>query len=187
VVRRYGPANHRQTVTIIRISLGVLATGLPLAVRNLGPWLGMNAVFLVGVFVVPRSLSDRRASGVKLLALALGSALFLYANYGAVSASPLPPPATVLGPVATFTLDAETTQWLFQLVNSIFLGPLAVAVFGVSTNHVLTRRELTDIPVVRHALPQRDPDTVVATSAALGTAFYLIVVGSVTGQIILLP
>lgn len=147
----------------------------------------MNAVFLVGVFLVPRPLRDRRASDVKLLALILGSVLFFYANYGAVVAPPLPTPATTLGPVATFALDAETTRWLFRLVNSVVLGPLAVAVFGVGTNHVLTRPELADIPLVRHALPRRDPDVVVATSAALGTVFYLTVVGLVTGRLVLFP
>lgn len=176
-----------QPLSLDWFSLGVLATGLPLAVRNLGPWLGMNAVFLVGVFFVPRPLRDHRAKGAKLLALVLGSALFLYANYGAVAAPPLPSPATTLGPVATFALDAETTQWLFRLVNSVVLGPFAVAVFGVGTNHVLTRPELADIPLVRHALPRRDPDVVVATSAALGTAFYLAVVGLITGRVILVP
>jgi hypothetical protein len=176
-----------QLLSLDWFSLGVLATGLPLAVQNLGPWLGMNAVFLVGVFLVPRPLTDRRASGVKLFALVLGSALFLYANYGAVAAPPLPSPATILGPVATFALDAATTEWLFRLVNSLLIGPLAVAVFGVGTNHVLTRPALTDIPFVRHALPRRDPDVVVATSAALGTAFYLAVVGVVTGHLVLIP
>jgi len=182
-----GSCPNAKLLSLDWFSLGVLATGLPLAVRNLGPWLGMNAVFLVGVFLVPRPLSDRGARRVKLLALVLGGALFLYANYGAVAASPLPSPAATLGPVATFALDAETTQWLFRLVNSVLLGPLAVAVFGVGTNHVLTRPELTDIPVVRHALPRRDPDVVVATSAALGTTFYLAVVGLVSGPLIVVP
>lgn len=182
-----GSCPSAQPLSLDWFSLGVLATGLPLAVQNLGPWLGMNAVFLVGVFLVPRPLPDRRASEVKLLALVLGSALFLYANYGAVVASPWPSPATTLGPVATFALDEETTRWLFRLVNSMFLGPLAVAVFGVGTNHVLTRPEFTDIPIIRHALPRRDPDVVVATSAALGTAFYLTVVGLATRHLILIP
>jgi hypothetical protein len=176
-----------QPLSLDWFSLGVLATGLPLAVRNLGPWLGMNAVFLVGVFLVPRPLRNHRAKGAKLLALVLGSTLFLYANYGAIAAPPLPSPATTLGPVATFALDAETTERLFRLVNSLSFGPFAVAVFGVSANHVLTRPEFTDIPIVSHALPRRDPDVVVATSAALGTAFYLAVVGLVTGRVIIVP
>ncbi|WP_049936445.1 cupredoxin domain-containing protein [Haloplanus natans] len=176
-----------QPLSLDWFSLGVLATGLPLALQNLGPWIGMNTVFLVGIFVVPRSLPDHRAKDAKLLALVLGSALFLYANYGAVAAPPLPSPATILGPVATFALDAETTERLFRLVNSLSFGPFAVAVFGVSANHVLTRPEFTDIPIVSHALPRRDPDVVIATSAALGTAFYLAVVGLITGRVILVP
>jgi hypothetical protein len=176
-----------QPLSLDWFSLGVLATGLPLALQNLGPWIGVNAVFTVGVFLVPRPLRGRRASEAKLLTLVLGSALFLYANYGAVVAPPLPSPATILGPVATFALDAETTRWLFRLVNSLLFGPLAVAVFGVGTNHVLTRPELADIPLVRHALPRRDPDVVVATNAALGTVFYLAVVGLTTGRVILVP
>lgn len=54
-------------------------------------------------------------------------------------------------------------------------------------NHLLTRPELTDIPVLRHTLPRRDPDTVVVTSAALGTPFYLLVVTAATGRAILIP
>jgi hypothetical protein len=54
-------------------------------------------------------------------------------------------------------------------------------------NHLLTRPELTDIPYLRHALPRRDPDWIVVTNVALGTAFYLVVVAVLTGQLILLP
>jgi hypothetical protein len=54
-------------------------------------------------------------------------------------------------------------------------------------NHLLTRPELTEIPFLRHTLPRRDPDSVVVTSAALGTMFYLLVVTAATGRIVLVP
>jgi hypothetical protein len=54
-------------------------------------------------------------------------------------------------------------------------------------NRVLTRPELTDLPFVRHTLPRRDPDRVVVTSAALGTAYYLVVVTVWADRLILLP
>jgi hypothetical protein len=167
-------------------SMGILATGLPLAFQNFGPWFGMNLIFLVGVFVLPRFLPDRRAGAVKLFAIFLGGTLFLYASYG--DAVPVAPqPSRVLGPVATVTLGDETTRWLYRLVNSIAFGPVLVAGFGVFMNHVLTRPELTDIPFVRHTLPRRDPDPVVATSAAFGTAFYLVVVAVATGELVFVP
>jgi hypothetical protein len=62
--------------------MGILATGLPLALQDFGPWLGMNIAFLLGLFVLPRPLSVRRERLVKLLAIVLGVALFLYAKYG---------------------------------------------------------------------------------------------------------
>lgn len=182
-----GSCPNARLLSLDWFSLGVLATGLPLAVRNLGPWLGMNAIFLVGVFVVPRPLSNRRARVIKLLALGLGVALFLYANYGTRGIVPGPSPSTTLGPVATFALDEPTTTWLFRLANSVLFGPLVVGFFGVLMNRTLTRPELADIPVVRHALPRRDPDSVVVTSAAFGTAFYLVVVLVATGRAILVP
>jgi hypothetical protein len=40
---------------------------------------------------------------------------------------------------------------------------------------------------VRHALPERDPDAIVATSAAFGTVFYLLVVVMATGELVVLP
>ncbi|TKX83199.1 hypothetical protein EXE43_25495, partial [Halorubrum sp. SS5] len=64
------------------VSLGILATGLPLAIQNFGPWVGMNAVLLVGIFVLPRVLSPRYRSAAKLLAIAAGGAVFIYATYG---------------------------------------------------------------------------------------------------------
>ncbi|MEF8818826.1 MAG: hypothetical protein V5A31_12145 [Haloferacaceae archaeon] len=167
-------------------SVGVLATGLPLALQNLGPWLGTNAVVLAGVFVLPRPLAPRRARAVRLLAVAGGAALFLYATYGA--ALPLRPrPATVLGPVATATLAPDATAWLLRLVNSVVFGPPLVAAFGAVTNRVLTRPELADLPLVRHTLPRRDPDRVVVTSATLGTVVYLAVVAAATGRVVVLP
>jgi hypothetical protein len=51
-------------------------------------------------------------------------------------------------------------------------------------NRFLTRPELTDITLVHYALPRRDPDTVVLTSAAFGIAFYLGVVFALTGRLV---
>jgi hypothetical protein len=54
-------------------------------------------------------------------------------------------------------------------------------------NYLLTRPELTTIPYLRHTLPRRDPAQVVVTSAAFGTAFYLVVVALWTGAVSLVP
>ena len=167
-------------------SMGILATGLPLAIQTFGPWVGMNLTFFIGVFVLPRFLPVRRAGAVKLFALFLGGAVFLYASYGG-AVPVLPHPARVLGPIATITLGDDTTLWLYRLVNSVAFGPVLVGVFGVFMNHVLTRPELTDIPFVQHALPRRDPDRVVVTSAAFGTAFYLGIVAVATSELIIVP
>lgn len=181
-----GSCPNTRLMSLDWFSVGILATGLPLALQNFGPWFGMNAVFLLGVFLVPRPFSDRRGAGIKLLAFVAGSLVFLYASYG-TTLSVLPPPPAMLGPIATFALTDATTEWLFELVNSVAFGPLLVGVFGAFMNRLLTRPELTDIPLVHHALPRRDPDRVVVTNAALGTAFYLGVVAVVTGRWILLP
>lgn len=168
------------------VSLGILATGLPLAIQNFGPWVGMNAVLLVGIFVLPRVLSPRYRPAAKLLAIAAGGAVFIYATYGG-AISFLPAPASVLGPVATVSLTDMTTEWLFRLANSIAFGPPLVAAFGVAMNHILTRPELRDLPIIRRTLPHRDSDQVVAASAAFGTTFYLILVAAATGEVVLLP
>jgi hypothetical protein len=55
---------------------------------------------------------------------------------------------------------------------------------GLLLNRFLTRPELTDITLVHYALPRRDPDTVVLTSAAFGIAFYLGVVFALTGRLV---
>jgi len=167
-------------------STGILATGLPLALQNVGPWVGMNVVFVIGVFVLPRAVPEERRDTVRLAAMVAGGGLFLYANYGA-AAPGTPTPGTVLGPVATATLAPETTACLVRVVTSIAVGPLVVGGFGVLMNHVLTRPELSTVPLVRHALPRRDPDAVVVTSAATGTLFYLLVVAGATGTVVLVP
>jgi hypothetical protein len=74
-----------------------------------------------------------------------------------------------------------------RVVNSAAFGPVLVGVFGLAMNHVLTRPELTEIPLVRHSLPRRDPDTVVLTNAAFGTLFYLGVVTVFTGRLVVVP
>jgi len=168
------------------ISMGILATGLPLALGNLGPWLGMNAVFVVGVFVLPRYLPAHRAGAVKLAAIGVGGVTFAYATYGGAVAA-LPDPAAILGPVATLSLGDAAVERLFRAANSVVIGPPLVAAVGVGLNRVLTRPELVDVPLVRHSLPQRDPDLVVAANAAFGTAFYLVVVAVATGQVIVVP
>ena len=168
------------------ISMGILATGLPLALGNLGPWLGMNAIFVVGVCIVPRVLPARRGGAVKLAAIGLGGVTFVYATYGGAVAA-LPDPAATLGPVATLALSDAAVERLFRAANSVVVGPPLVAALGVGLNRVLTRPELVDVPLLRHSLPQRDPDLVVAANAAFGTAFYLLVVAVGTGRMVLLP
>jgi hypothetical protein len=146
----------------------------------------MNLVFLVGLFVLPRFVADEHAAPVKLAAIATGGLVFLYANYGGAVAV-LPAPATVVGPVATVRLTDETTGLLLGTFNSVVFGPAVVALFGAVMNRVLTRPELADIPLVEYALPRRDPDAVVLTSAAAGTVFYLAVVALLTGSLVVVP
>lgn len=181
-----GSCPNVQLVSLDWFSMGILATGLPLALQNLGPWVGMNALFLVGVFLVPRYLPDNRGRQTKLVAIVLGSVVFLYATYGD-AVTMLPAPASVLGPVATLALSDETTASLLRVVNSFLTGPILVGLFGISMNHLLTRPELTDIPLVQYALPRRDPDTVVSLSAATGTVFYLTIVALLTGTGSIIP
>jgi len=167
-------------------SMGILATGLPLAVQQLGPWIAMNGIIVFGVFGLARFVPSSLAGRVKIGAIVLGVVVFLFAKYGAVV--PLvPAPEVVLGPIATLTLASPDVEWLFRLFNSVLFGPVVVGTFGVVMNHLLTRPELTDIPLLRHTLPRRDPDPVVVTNAALGTTFYLLIVTATTGRTILLP
>jgi len=171
-------------------SVGILATGLPLALADFGPWLGMNAVFLVGIFLLPRAMAgERRRNGTKFLAIALGGLVFAYASYGAAVASvtPLPHPAAVLGPVATLTLAPATVDAAFRTFNSVATGPPVIAALAFLLNRVLTRPELASMPLVRHSLPRRDPARTVLASAALGTLFYLGVAAAMSGSVTLGP
>jgi hypothetical protein len=181
-----GSCPNSRLVSLDWFSVGILATGLPLAMQNFGPWVGMNVVFLLGVFVLPRALPAAQRGPVRLGALVGGSTLFLYANYGA-AVGVLPAPASVVGPVATVTLSDAATRQFVTTVNSMAAGPALVAGFGAVMNRIVTRPELTDIPLVGHAMPRRDPDLVVVTSAALGTAFYLGVRAAATGTLAVLP
>jgi hypothetical protein len=181
-----GTCPQTEYLSLDWFSVGILATGLPLALQDLGPWLGMNVVFLLGLFVVPRLLPPRPAMVEKFLAITAGSALFLFANYGALLPTG-PDPASVVGPIATLALTDATTASLLAAVNSVGVGPFVVAAFAVAMNHLLTRPELRDVPVLRHTLPRRDPDHVVVVSAAFGTVFYLVVVAAATGELVVLP
>ncbi len=185
-----GACPQSELLSLDWFSVGILATGLPLALADLGPWLGMNGIFLVGVFAVPRALpGERLRTATKFGALTLGSFLFLYANYGGAVAAftPVPEPASVLGPVATLTLAPATVAWLSRLANSFLTGPPAVALFAFTMNRLLTRPELATLPVVRHSLPRRDPSRTVLVSAALGTVFYLLVGAAAGGRVGLVP
>lgn len=181
-----GACPNTKVLSLDWFSVGILATGLPLALQDLGPWLAMNAVFVVGVFVLPRFLAPRAGRVTKLGAIVAGSGLFLFANYGG-SLAVLPDPASVVGPVATLALSDPTTAALMRVVNSLLVGPPLVAGFGVLMNNLLTRPELGDVPGVRHTLPRRDPDRVVVTSAAAGTVFYLVVLAAATGELVVVP
>ena len=96
-------------------------------------------------------------------------------------------PVAVLGPIATLALSDATTTALLRTVNSLVYGPFLVGAFAVVMNRLLTHPEVRNIPVVRHTLPERDPDSIVLTSAALGTVFYLLAVGAATGTATVLP
>jgi hypothetical protein len=187
---RAGNCPKSNLLSLDWFTVGILATGLPIALRHFGPWAGMNVVFLVGLFVLPRFVErDRPAGGVKLGTLAIGSGLFLYARYGGLLAAqtPIPAPATVIGPVATFRLPQTAVTTLVYLFNSLLVGPLVIAGLALVMNRLLTHRLLKTTPVLRHALPRRDPAISVVVSAAFGTTFYLLLVAVTTGQLMVLP
>lgn len=181
-----GSCPRTELLSLDWFSVGILATGLPLSLQALGPWVGMNLVFVVGLVVLPQFAPPRVASGSKLSALVGGPLLFVYAKYGE-SFSVLPHPSGVLGPVATLALSDATTETLLVVVNSLLPGPVLIGAFAVATNHVLTHPEIRGIPAVRHTLPDRDPDRTVFRSAALGTVFYLLVVAGATGTLTVIP
>jgi hypothetical protein len=181
-----GSCPRTDVLSLDWFSVGILATGLPLSLQSLGPWVVMNAVLLVGVLLVPQVTSAQMAVGSKVVAIVVGPALFFYARYGAAVPG-LPEPAAVLGPVATTTLSDGTTAQLMELANSLLVGPLLVAGFALLMNYLLTHPEVRDIPVVQHSLPNRDPVRVVGLSAALGTVFYLLVVAGASGGLVVVP
>ncbi|MFB6219353.1 MAG: hypothetical protein ABEH77_09325 [Halobacteriaceae archaeon] len=168
-------------------SAAILLTGFPLAMRELGPWLSMNAVFVLGLFVAPHLLPVRWRLPAKVAGVAGGILVFLYARYWWVLGGLLPPAPALLGPAATLTLSEAAVGWLMDLLNSLLVGPPAVAAVTFVMNRLLTRPELTSIPGFRHALPDRDPWEVVVPSAVLGTVFYLGFQAAVTGRLLLLP
>jgi hypothetical protein len=181
-----GSCPRTDVLSLDWFSVGILATGLPLSLQSLGPWVVMNAVLLVGVLLVPQVTSAQMAVGSKVVAIVVGPALFFYARYGAAVPG-LPEPAAVLGPVATTTLSDGTTAQLMELANSLLVGPFLVAGFALLMNYLLTHPEVRDIPVVQHSLPNRDPVRVVGLSAALGTVFYLLVVAGASGGLVVVP
>ena len=191
---------HRRTVlsgscptaTLLSLdwfSVGILATGLPLAFQAIGPWVGMSAVYALGLFVVPRFLSSERAAvGTRAGALVAGTVPFLYARYGDLLV-PLgaPEPAAVLGAIATARLTDATTGVLIDVANSLLTGPVVVAALALTMNVLLTQPALENVPYLRHTLPRRDPARVVATSAVFGTVFYLTIVALWTGSVSVVP
>lgn len=181
-----GSCPRTDVLSLDWFSVGILATGLPLSLQYLGPWVGMNGLLVLGVLVLPQFLAGRAASASKATAVVAGPLLFAYARYGTAVPS-LPAPAATVGPIATIALSDATTQTLLDAVNSLLLGPVLVAGFAVASNRVLTHPEVKSIPVIRHTLPDRDPGRVVAVSAALGTAFYLLVVAGTTGALVVVP
>jgi hypothetical protein len=181
-----GSCPRTDVLSLDWFSVGILATGLPLSLQALGPWITMNVVLLVGVLFVPQFLTGRAAVASKVTAILVGPTLFFYAKYGAAVPG-LPEPATVLGPVATVTLSDGTTALLLQLANSLLAGPLLVAGFAVLMNYLLTHPEIRDIPLLQHTLPERDPVRIVGLSAALGTVFYLLVVAGMSGTLVVVP
>lgn len=186
-----GTCPNHEFLSLDWFSVGIVATGLPLAWQRLGPWVGSNAIFLVGIFVLPQFVTDRRrALQLKIGSLLAGTLVFLYASYGAALAvlvPSVPQPALVLGPVATLALTEQTTATLLRGFNSLLLGPIVVALLAVVMNWLLTHPALTEIPLLSRTLPSRDPNRIVLTSAALGTAFYLGFVFLATGRLVVVP
>lgn len=83
---------------------------------------GHERRILPGLSVLSRSRSTRWGRVVKFAAIAFGVALFLSPTYVGAAAV-LPPPRTVLGPIATYRLTDRTMEWVFRLVNSLPFDP----------------------------------------------------------------
>jgi hypothetical protein len=182
-----GTCPQSQLLSLDWFTVGILLTGLPLALRELGLWIGTNAIFVTGIFLLPRFVdADRPSTAVKVGALLAGMALFAYVKVGGTVGA-VPRPAAVVGPVATLSLTAADIGFLMRLMNSLLLGPPLVAVVGYATNRVMTHPAVTDIPLLHHTLPRRDPWPAVAVSASLGTVFYLLFRGAFTGHLVVVP
>lgn len=186
-----GSCPTSQLFSLDWFTVGILVTGLPLALRDMGLWIGMNGIFLLGIFVLPRFVDDpRRSLAVKIGAIGLGLTLWGYVKLGPTVAADLallPRPVAMLGPVATLSMNEATLFGMLEIMNSVLLGPPIVAVVAFGLNRVMTHPALTEIPILRHTLPRRDPWRAVTVSAAVGTTFYLLFVAAATGRLVLLP
>jgi hypothetical protein len=186
-----GTCPKSRVLSLDWFTVGILMTGLPLAFRDLGLWVGTNAVFVLGIFVLPRFVAgDRRSLAVKLGAIAVGLFLFGYVKAGGAMADAVgvvPEPAAALGPIATATLRERDLALLLRLTNSLLTGPFLVALVGYVANRVMTHPAVTEIPLLHYTLPERDPWRVVAVSASLGTVFYLLFLAAFTGRFVLVP
>jgi hypothetical protein len=151
----------------------------------------MNSIFLLGIFGLPRYVSEyRRSVAIKLAAIGVGVVFFGYVRFGATGAAAvgfIPAPAATLGPVATLSLTDGQLAFLMRLMNSLATGPFLVAAVGYAMNRIMTHPEVTEIPILHYTLPRRDPWEAVAVSAALGTTFYLLFVGAFTGRLLVVP
>lgn len=186
-----GSCPQSRLLSLDWFTVGILITGLPLALRDLGLWISMNLVFLVGIFLLPRLVADgRRSVAVKVGAIILGVGLFGYVKFGATAAAVVglvPQPATVVGPVATLSMSEQTLDFLLRAMNSLLVGPPLVALVGYVLNRIMTHPEVTNIPLLHYTIPRRDPWKVVAVSASLGTVFYLLFLAALTGRLVLVP
>lgn len=181
----------RTPLSLDWFTVGILATGFPIALRALGTWIATVALVLAALFAVPFVLdSSRTRTGTQLTLLLAALLLFVYGTYGDVVTATfefMPSPRRVLGPIAGVTLSATTITSMLAVTNSLLVGPLFVAAFAVGSNAVLTHPVLRTVPVVRHALPRRDPTKTVAVSSAAGTVFFLLVVWLLTGWLVVVP
>lgn len=166
----------------------VMLTAFPLALQDIGTWLFTTAVFVFGIFLLPRLVTgdDVLRDYVRLGSVMVGGFLTLWLK---VNLPLVPAPETLpfLSEVAALELSGHTVFGIYNVMNSMVFGPFLVTFVSMVFAAVFTSDAFQTTPLLEKIVPERESWGTIAVSSFTGAVVYLALVWVFTGSILWIP
>ncbi|WP_254830901.1 hypothetical protein [Haloglomus salinum] len=184
----FEPDDFKQLLSMDHYANAVFLLSIPAAFQNAGAWVTSIGLFVLTLFILPRAFDAEWRPWVRLGGVLVAATAQAWLTVQQVQAlSFVPAPETVLPDVFVAELTAGQTQWLLDVVNSVFPGIFVVPVLGVAMSSVFASDAMEATPFLGDINPESTSVWVILYSSFAGAVTIQVLRLLVAGEVLLFP